>query len=752
MHDERCVPLTHGCWRELATARVIDTRDLPTVAVPAPWRVWAAQWAATHVALRPGPAWIDPPHVIDDNEGETCRVMAAAVAPHGYVAVHAGATWPREVWRTLCHRHVLLIPGDAPPMRVAALVRDLVGVSSRPHRIVRVVSSSRQVHERAPEPPPQPSASLPRVRAAWARAVRHGDAGMGQRAEVLCTALARRQTEDGWRRIARVVQTSAATAPLSAWLSLAGWDAQAQMAALDLERASALVAGAWVVAEVCGLDAPPALVRAEQQVAACTGRSSRVGDVVWTPPGTTTLARTWRAVQAGDRRASATARVRGLVGPFCQGGRVEQWSEVAELWRVVQESTADATAVTAACEWARTRMRAVGVSVVVPDTGRVVGSAGDPLAARAPDCLEAPVRYGGVAIAVMRASGVPVTSWGQTVLGLAAAACAPSVRARLDVMTGAESEHGPVSELIGRSPAMRTVRETILRVAATGFPVLVEGESGVGKELVARAIHRASGRRDRRLASVNCAALTDELFEAEVFGHARGAFTGAVGPRVGLFEEAHGGTLFLDEVAELSPRGQAKLLRALQEGEVRRLGENQGRAVDVRIVSATNRPLQAAARAGTFREDLVFRLAVVRLTVPPLRDRAEDIPELALAAWRRATEHRPTRAMLTSEAVAALCRYRWPGNVRELQNVMAALVLAAPMRGAVTAEHVAQVLDREGESAAVITLADARRSIELRVVRRAMARHAGCRTRAAHELGVTRQGLAKLLARLGPDV
>ena len=133
MHDERCVPLTHGCWRELATARVIDTRDLPTVAVPAPWRVWAAQWAAAHVALRPGTAWIDPPHVIDDNEGETCRVMAAAVAPHGYVAVHAGATWPREVWRTLCHRHVLLIPGDAPPMRVAALVRVLVGVISRPH-------------------------------------------------------------------------------------------------------------------------------------------------------------------------------------------------------------------------------------------------------------------------------------------------------------------------------------------------------------------------------------------------------------------------------------------------------------------------------------------------------------------------------------------------------------------------------------------------------------------------------------------
>ncbi|MDA1306357.1 MAG: sigma 54-interacting transcriptional regulator [Acidobacteria bacterium] len=279
----------------------------------------------------------------------------------------------------------------------------------------------------------------------------------------------------------------------------------------------------------------------------------------------------------------------------------------------------------------------------------------------------------------------------------------------------------------------------------------LEGESGVGKELVARALHRLSARRDRRLAALNCAALTDELFEAELFGHTRGAFTGAVGARTGLFEDAHQGTLFLDEVGELSARAQAKLLRVLQEGEVRRVGDNQTRAVDVRVVAATNRSLAAAAAQGHYREDLVFRLAVVRITVPPLRERIEDIPGLAQTFWTRATEHRATRAWLAPDGLAALCRYSWPGNVRELQNVMAGLVLAAPERGRVTARHVAAVL--EGASAGQTTapgvsLDEARRALDRQLVSAALARHAGCRAAAARDLGVSRQGLSKLMARL----
>src|SRR5690606_6389816 len=197
-------------------------------------------------------------------------------------------------------------------------------------------------------------------------------------------------------------------------------------------------------------------------------------------------------------------------------------------------------------------------------------------------------------------------------------------------------------------------------------------------ELVAREVHRLGPRRGRAFCAINCAALTDELCEAELFGHARGAFTGAVGERAGLFEEADGGTLFLDEVGELSPRAQAKLLRAIQEGEVRRLGETRPRRVDVRIVAATNRPLADAVKAGAFRADLRYRLDVGQIDVPALRDRPEDIPPLARHFWRRALERVESRATLSPAALACLTRYHWPGNVRELQNVLAALAVHAP--------------------------------------------------------------------------
>jgi transcriptional regulator with PAS, ATPase and Fis domain len=277
--------------------------------------------------------------------------------------------------------------------------------------------------------------------------------------------------------------------------------------------------------------------------------------------------------------------------------------------------------------------------------------------------------------------------------------------------------------------------------------VLIEGESGSGKELVARAVHRLSSRHARRFCAINCAALSDELLEAELFGHTRGAFTGAMSERAGLFEEADGGTLFLDEVGELSGRAQAKLLRVLQEGEVRRIGENLPRRVDVRIVAATNRPLEREASNGRFRTDLRFRLDVLRITVPPLRERVGDIALLAQHFWKQATERVGSHATLGSEALAALSRYDWPGNVRELQNAIAWMAVHAPRRGRVGASLLpAQLASTTLATGSSFELA--REEFERRYVRAALAQAGGQRLVAARALGVSRQGLAKMLRRL----
>ena len=250
--------------------------------------------------------------------------------------------------------------------------------------------------------------------------------------------------------------------------------------------------------------------------------------------------------------------------------------------------------------------------------------------------------------------------------------------------------------------------------------------------------------------AVNCAALTDELFEAELFGYARGAFTGAVTPRPGLFEEAHRGTLFLDEVGELSPRAQAKLLRAVQEGEVRRVGENSTRRVDVRLIAATNRELAAEVAAGRFRQDLLFRLAVIQIQVPPLRERRDDIGLLACHFWRQIQTQIPGRAVLGPGVLETLVAYDWPGNVRELENVVAALSVRAPGRGHVSAEALPKELTGGSPSSpASMTLAQAREASERECVRAAMARATGRPGVAARELGISRQGLAKLMKRLG---
>jgi transcriptional regulator with PAS, ATPase and Fis domain len=236
--------------------------------------------------------------------------------------------------------------------------------------------------------------------------------------------------------------------------------------------------------------------------------------------------------------------------------------------------------------------------------------------------------------------------------------------------------------------------------------------------------------------------------EAELFGHARGAFTGAVADRPGVFEEAHTGTLFLDEIGELSLRAQAKVLRTIQEGELRRVGENVSRRIDVRIVSATNRDLRQEVRAGRFRLDLLYRLDVIRISLPPLRERREDVAVLVERFWREATERIGSRAVLSAATLAALARYDWPGNVREVQNVLASLAVRSSRRGVVPPDalpHGFGVVQPDG----TWRLEEARKAFEERFVRAALVRTGGHRARAADELGVTRQGLTKLMTRLG---
>jgi DNA-binding NtrC family response regulator len=363
-----------------------------------------------------------------------------------------------------------------------------------------------------------------------------------------------------------------------------------------------------------------------------------------------------------------------------------------------------------------------------------------------------PVRYGSDTIAAVWCQwsiGVPVVADDVArLVGLAAAATSPAVHCAVEESRSPASYAGMVPNLIGDSVAMQMIREKVIRAAGSPFPVLIEGESGSGKELVARAIHASSARRDRRICPLNCAALADDLVEAELFGHAKGAFTGALIERGGLFEEAQGGTLFLDEVAELSPRVQAKLLRVLQEGEVRRLGESIVRRIDVRIVSATNRPLDSEVRGGRFRDDLRYRLDVIRIAVPPLRDRLEDIPALVNHLWRSLQLKTESQAALAGASVRLLASYDWPGNVRELQNVLASVIVAGPTKGAIPPGALPPHIARLASLGQITTLAEARSAFEARYVRAALLRADGSLTAAARELGISRQGLSKLMARL----
>jgi len=237
-------------------------------------------------------------------------------------------------------------------------------------------------------------------------------------------------------------------------------------------------------------------------------------------------------------------------------------------------------------------------------------------------------------------------------------------------VTQGASPKGKRSLMIGSSPRMMAVYKKIASLQNSRATVLITGESGTGKELVARSIHLSSDRRERAFVAVNCGALTETLLESELFGHVKGSFTGAIGEKPGLFEEASGGTIFLDEIGETSPSFQVRLLRVLQEQEIRRVGGNKTIKVDARVIAATNRDLQVMVKAGTFREDLYYRLGVVELAVPPLRDRREDIPALIdhfLSEFGRKDEQ---TYQLHPEARRVLEAYSWPGNVRELSNAV----------------------------------------------------------------------------------
>ena len=307
--------------------------------------------------------------------------------------------------------------------------------------------------------------------------------------------------------------------------------------------------------------------------------------------------------------------------------------------------------------------------------------------------------------------------------------------------------------LVGRSASMLAVYKQVALASASRAPVLVTGETGTGKELVARALHRHGPRSARPFVAVNCGAFAEGLLESELFGHVRGAFTGAVGDKRGVFEQAHGGTLFLDEVGEMSPGLQVRLLRVLEAGDVRPVGGSRALKVDVRAIAATHRDLERAVAEGTFRQDLYYRLNVFRIALPPLRERREDIPMLAARVLRKVGEQTDYPVRLTPSALQSLVAYAWPGNVRELENTLESLAVAAP-GGVIDASDLPSAFQGPPPAleqplfAGLPTLEE----MEKRYLRHVVAAVGGNRSRAAQVLGIDRRTLYRMAERLALDL
>ena len=322
-------------------------------------------------------------------------------------------------------------------------------------------------------------------------------------------------------------------------------------------------------------------------------------------------------------------------------------------------------------------------------------------------------------------------------------------------------ERQDLSPLVGSSPLMLEVYKLVARVSTGKSTVLLEGESGTGKELIARAVHANSPRRERLFVPVNCAALPDTLLETELFGHEKGAFTGAAGVKRGLFETAHEGTIFLDEIGDMGLALQVKLLRVIQEQEVRRVGGTGSIKVNVRIVAATNRDLASLVKEGRFREDLFYRLNVVRIWLPPLRERREDIPMLALHFLQKFSGGRTSQITgFVPDALALLQRYHWPGNVRELENAIERAVslshgplvlpddLPDTIRNAGAMSCDDTVGKGSGKEEALLTLDEVQKRHLMRVLRET----GGNKARAAKILGIDRRTLYRMAERFGLEM
>jgi DNA-binding NtrC family response regulator len=305
----------------------------------------------------------------------------------------------------------------------------------------------------------------------------------------------------------------------------------------------------------------------------------------------------------------------------------------------------------------------------------------------------------------------------------------------------------PETEMIGSSALMVDIFKVLAKVAPTDATLLVEGETGTGKELIARMIHRYSRRSEKPFVAVDCGSIPPSLLESELFGAMKGSFTGADRDRQGVFESANGGTIFLDEIGDIDLNFQAKLLRVLQEREIRPIGSPRSRAIDVRIVAATNKNVRQLVEQGKFREDLWFRLDVVRIEIPALRERRGDVPLLAQTFLDRYNSRYFTHAILTESGVKALDVHTWPGNVRQLQHLMERLVILAP-QGRIDETAVNEAIaDSEGRDTAGETLEDAK----VDQIRKVLAATGGNKSKAAKILGIERKTLYRLIDRFGLD-